>query len=145
MRKTIGRIAGPLGGLFIAFSLLTRLLITGEFHWIVWLQLGLGVAGVVLYATTAFDDLRGIATGRGAVFVLTSTVSTLALLGILAGGNYWVAKKGWEWDLTRGKIHTLSEQTQSLLGALDADGKITVTAFYRPVDPEYPADRKSVV
>lgn len=139
MRKTIGRIAGPLGGLFIAFSLLTRLLITGEFHWIVWLQLGLGVAGVVLYATTAFDDLRGIATGRGAVFVLTSTVSTLALLGILAGGNYWVAKKGWEWDLTRGKIHTLSEQTQSLLGALDADGKITVTAFYRPVDPEYPA------
>lgn len=137
MRKTIGRIAGPLGILFIVFAVLARLIITGEFNALIWTQLALGLGGVLIFATTAFDDLRGIATGRGAVFVLSSAVSTVALVGVLGGLNYWVAQKRVVWDLSEGKIHTLAEQSQSLLAQLSEENKVTVTAFFRPVDPEY--------
>lgn len=137
MGKTIGRVVGPLGVLFVVFGLLSRVFVTGEFNWLVLGQIGLGLAGVALYAATAFDEVRGLATGRGAVFVITSAVSTVALLALLGVANYWIASKRVEWDLTEGKIHTLAQQTRDLLGALDESNKVTVTAFYRPADPEY--------
>lgn len=137
MKKTIGRVVGPLGVLFVLFALFTRVAITGEFSAIVWGQLLLGLAGIGVFAATAFDDMRNIATGRGSVFVVTSSVATVALLAVLVGVNYWAHKQRVEWDMTEGGIHTLSEQTQSLLKALTPETKVTVNAFYRPADPEY--------
>jgi ABC-type uncharacterized transport system involved in gliding motility auxiliary subunit len=137
MTKTVGRVLGPLGILFILFALASRVMLTGGFTWPVTTQLGLGVLFVAVYAATAFDDVRRISAGRGSMFVLTSAVSTVVLAGILATLNYVAVQKRVEWDLTREGIHTLAEQTRSTLAALTPANKITVTAFYRPTEQEY--------
>ncbi|MFM2152335.1 MAG: hypothetical protein RL199_770 [Pseudomonadota bacterium] len=138
MSKTVGRVIGPLGALFILFALFARLFITGEFNAVVWGQLLLGLGGVGVWAATAFDDARNVATGRGTVFVAMSTVATLLVLGLLGAANYTAVKKKKEWDLTKASIHTLAEQTTGLLKGLTPERKVKVTAFYQPmVDREY--------
>lgn len=134
MTKTVGRVIGPLGALFVLFALFGRLL-AGEFNGMVWLQLGLGLAGVAGWAATAFDDARNVATGRGTIYVATSTVTALLVVVLLGALNFVAIKKKKEWDFTKGGIHTLAEQTSDLLQKLDA--KVKVTAFYQPLDAEY--------
>lgn len=135
MKKTIGRVVGPLGALFVLFALLSRLFITGEFNAYVWIQLGLGIAGLVVWVTTAFDDVRNIATGRGTMFVVTSAVATLVLTAGLGAANYWAKAQEVEWDFTAAGVHTLAEQTQDLLKKLDEKTKVKVTAFYANGEP----------
>jgi ABC-type uncharacterized transport system involved in gliding motility auxiliary subunit len=136
MSKTIGRVIGPLGALFVLFALFARLLITGEFNWIVWTQLALGLAGLGVWAATAFDDARNVATGRGTLYVATSVVAAVLVVAILGALNFVAVKKKKEWDFTKGGIHTLAEQTTSILQKLDA--KVKVTALYQPlVDREH--------
>lgn len=137
MKKTIGRIVGPLGFLLVAFSLLTYLFITREFDAYVWVELVLGVAGIAVFVATAFDDVRNIATGRGTTFVITSAVVGAVLVGALGAVNYWAKKNEKEWDFTADRIHTLAEQTQSLLKALTPETKVHVYAFYAN-DPQQP-------
>lgn len=138
MSKTIGRVIGPLGALFILFALFARVFLTGEFNWIVWLQLGLGLAGVAGWATTAFDDARNVATGRGSMFVAFSVVASVLVIAMLGAVNYVAHKKNKEWDLTKGGIHTLSEQTTAMLQKLTPETKVKVSAFYNQlVDREY--------
>lgn len=137
MKKTIGRVVGPLGFLLVAFALLTYLFITREFDAYVWVELALGLAGIAVFAATAFDDVRNIATGRGTVFVATSAVVGVVLVGALAAGNYWAKAQEKEWDFTADKIHTLADQTQELLRKLTPDTKVTVYAFYAN-DPQQP-------
>lgn len=137
MKKTIGRVVGPLGFLLVAFSLLTYLFITREFDGLVWVELLLGLLGIGFFAATAFDDVRNIATGRGTVFVATSAVMLAVVVGALAAVNYWAKSQEKEWDFTATGIHTLAEQTQSLLKKLTPDTKVTVYAFYAN-DPQRP-------
>ena len=138
MKKTVGRVIGPLGILLILFALFARVFLTGEFNTVVWLQLGLGVAGLVFWLLSAFDDARNMATGRGTVFVVVSVVAGALVLGTLGALNYAAVKKGKEWDLTAGGIHTLAGQTTAALQAIPADAKVHVTAFYQPlVDREH--------
>ncbi len=140
MTKTIGRVIGPLGALFVLFALFARIFITGEFNWIVWTQMGLGLAGVGVWAATAFDDARNVATGRGTQFVAVSVIATVLALSLLGALNFVATKKKKEWDLTKGGIHTLAEQTTGMLSKLTPASKVTVTAFFQPlVDREYQA------
>lgn len=139
MSKTLGRVLGPLGILAILFGLASRMFIYGEFNTRVVVLLALGVAFVAYYAAAAFDDLRRISTGRGSVFVLTSAVTTLVIGAIIGTLNYVAVQKRAEWDLTKEGIHTLSEQTRTLLEGLTPETKLTVTAFYSANEPEYGA------
>jgi ABC-type uncharacterized transport system involved in gliding motility auxiliary subunit len=140
MSKTLGRVLGPLGLLLVFFSGFTLLFLTGEINWLVALQLGLGVGGIAFWGATAFEDARRIATGRGTVFVVTSAVTVVALLGVLVGANYWVSRKHVEFDLTKNKLHTLADETKTMLKALTPETKVKVTAFYKPItDQEYGA------
>jgi len=137
MKTFISRVAGPLGGLFLFFGLFARLFVTGEFDAIVIGQLVIGVAALVLYAATAFDELRGIATGRGSLFVVTNVVAGIALLAIAVFANYAAQTARKEWDFTKDGIHTLSEQTTALLKGLTEENAVHVTAFYRSTDQEF--------
>jgi len=135
--KTFGRVTGPLGVLFILFGLMTRLVVPPEYSWLMWCMLVIGLGGIAAWVITAFEDARNLATGRGTLFVATSAVTTCLLLFALAAVNYIAEKKRVEWDFTKGSIHTLSEQTTGILKGLDEKNKVSVTAFYRPADPEY--------
>lgn len=135
MNKTIGRVLGPLGPLFLIFALLAYLFITGTFNWIVISQLVIGVVCLVAYVVTALDDLRNLATGRGTVFLVTNAIGLVAVVGILAGVNFKAYKSGKEWDLTKAGIHTLADQTQSLVKGLDDKSKVKVYAFYQTNEP----------
>lgn len=146
-KKNIGRTLGPLGmllvvfgGIFVFFMGLTEktaLPIKSDYAWVPWAEVLVGLAFIGIYAATAFDDVRNIATGRGTAFVLSSSVSIIALVVVLAGVNYWATSKTLEWDFTKAGIHTLSDQTTGLLGALDDSSKVKATIFYRAADPQY--------
>ena len=138
MSKTTGRVIGPLGALFVLFALFSRVFLARQFNLFMWVQLLLGVAGIVVWAVTAFEDARNVATGRGAQYVGMSAAGAAILLVALGAGNYVASHKKVEWDMTKGGIHTLAPQTQSLLKALTPKDKVTVTAFYQAlVDREY--------
>ncbi len=140
MSKTLGRVLGPLGLLLLFFGAFTLVFLTGEMNWLVALQFGLGLGGIIFWGITAFEDARRLATGRGTVFVVTSAVTVVALIGVLVGGNYWVSRKHVEFDLTKNKLHTLSDETKALLKGLTPDDKVHVVAFFRPItDQEYGA------
>jgi ABC-type uncharacterized transport system involved in gliding motility auxiliary subunit len=140
MSKTLGRVLGPLGLVFLIFAVITRVAVTPDMNWLVLLHLGLGIGGIAFWIMTAFDDASRLATGRGTVFVVTSTVTIVALLGILIGGNYWAVRKHVEFDLTKNKLHTLADETKTLLKGLTPATKVNVIAFYKPIgDQEYSA------
>jgi ABC-type uncharacterized transport system involved in gliding motility auxiliary subunit len=135
MNKNFGRVCGLLGALFLVFAFLAYVFIAREFNWMVYSQLALGVALLGAGAATALDDLQNIATGRGSVFVITNSIGIAALIGALIGINYKVYKAGKEWDLTKDQIHTLADQTQSLVKGLTDANKVTVYAFYQLGEP----------
>lgn len=82
-------------------------------------------AGAVLGRHPLARALKSRATRYGA----NSAVLTLAFLGVLVLANVLVARHDHKWDLTAGRLHTLSGQTVQLLKSLTAP--VSITAFYQ--------------
>lgn len=147
MNKKIGRVLGPIGVLLVLFGLVflgfigltekTAMPIKSDFSWLPGLQVLLGLAFIAYYAATAFDEVRNIATGRGAAFVLINGGALVALLAVLVAVNYWASYEKIEIDLTKGGLHTLADQTKTALDGLDEASAVDAAVFYRAQDPEY--------
>jgi hypothetical protein len=135
MNKTIGRVLGPLGLLFLLFSVLSYVFIFNSFHILVIAEAALGLGFIGAFLATAFEDVRSVAVGRGWSYVVSTVVSVVALVAIVVGANYKAYKSGKEWDLTKNGIHTLAEQTQTLVKGLTPNTKVTVYAFFQVGEP----------
>ena len=64
----------------------------------------------------------------------STLVAILALLAILAGINYLAARYYQRIDVTEGGMHSVSDQTATVLDSLTTD--VHVLAFYHETDPE---------
>lgn len=62
---------------------------------------------------------------------LSQTIVAGALgLAILVGLNVLAVKKGWRWDVTKNKRHSLAQQSVDVLKSMN--GKFSALAFYKP-------------
>ena len=134
MARTALLLAG-LGGVALAFGLLTALLaVLQPFSDPIWIVGNLAV-GLVLLAAAAFMSLETLRermrtgasrrAGRYGTSAVLGAVFSIAILGFLA---FLSVRHAHRIDVSESKVHTLSEQTKSLLARLDQD--VTITAFF---------------
>ncbi len=134
--KQQGQAAGLFGAVALFSAFFSWFFITNRFaDPYVFVQVILGVLGLVGYFATNRGSLGDQLTGRGTFYGAVSAVSGSVLILALVGVNYIVVKKPKSWDLTKEKLFTLSDQTVTTLKGLKAE--VTVTAFYGAADPEF--------
>ena len=138
--SSIGRFTGAIGAVFLVSLPLTWLL-TSELGLIFWTKLGLGVAGVLLYLITERSFWSRQIGGRSTSLYLMSLLSALFVIGAVAAINVYMAQRPIEWDLTKDKIYTLSDQTQKVMQGLRQDVK--VYGFLRNTEPYYAAIKET--
>jgi ABC-type uncharacterized transport system involved in gliding motility auxiliary subunit len=131
--KLIGRVAGMFGLVVLFSAVFNWLFVTGSIAAApVLIRLGLAAVGIAFYLFATRDEKR---LGRGAFFGTVSAVSALVLITALVAVNYIAVKKPKSWDLTKEKLFTLSDQTQSTLSQLKQP--VAIQAFFGPADPEF--------
>lgn len=135
MKKTLwARVLGLLGLVLLLSSVVTALfgqttLLLGK--------LALGLAGIAAgVALGAPGGLRRFFTGRAAAYGLLTAASGLALVVLLGAANWAALRRPRTWDLTKGKVFTLSEETRRTVAGLRRD--VEVLAFYGQGDEAYP-------
>ncbi len=79
----------------------------------------LGALGALVF------QYRALFRGRTAAFAFNSALTTLLILGILSGVAFLTHKFPQRADLTKNKVHTLSDQTEKLIRGLQQDVQIT--------------------
>lgn len=132
----IGKILGVFGLLLLLSSPFTLFLTAGSLA----LAATKAVAGAVLvglYFTTNYKQLGQFASRRSSFFFASTALTALVTLGALVAVNYIAHKKNQRWDLTAGRLFTLSPQTLSTLKGLEE--KVRAVAFVPPEHPAYEA------
>jgi len=126
--KHRGQAAGLLG-LVSFFSALWALFLTKSvIDPYVIVPLVLAAGGLVIYLVTNAGEMGQQFTGRGSFYNVMSAIFGVLLVGALISANYIAARRPKQWDLTKDKVYTLSEQTISTLKGLRQEVKIT--AFF---------------
>ncbi|MCE5301283.1 MAG: GldG family protein [Spirochaetia bacterium] len=112
----------------IALLVIAALVATvkGEFDLTGYIMAGLGAASLVLYSIVNFERVKGLFTNRATRYGFNAAVYSILVIGaiILAQTIFTIHTK--EFDLTKAKRHTLSEQTNMVLKNLKTD----VEAYY---------------
>jgi len=134
--KQQGQAAGLFGAVALLSGLFCWFFIAGRFsHPAVWIQLALGVAAIAAYLVTNVDSVGTQLAGRGTFYGVVSGATALIVVAALAGLNYIAVKKPKNWDFTKNKIYTLSDQTDGVLKGLKDE--VRVVAFFAPNEPEF--------
>ena len=134
MNKSFSRIALGFGVALLVSSAAILLLVPGSAR----VAVVEAIAGLVLvgvYFAANKGSLGRTFGGKATMFYGVSAVIAVVLAGALGAGNYVAAKKKVNWDLTKGGLYTLAEDTTRTLRGLA--NEVKVTAFYGAADPEY--------
>lgn len=95
---------------------------------ILYLGIGLFIAGLAIYTLLDPDRVRKILSGRQARYGSNAFIMLLAFLGILIISNVLVYQNPQRWDVTEDKQHTLAPETIDALDALPEP--VLAEAFY---------------
>ena len=139
--SSFGRFCGAIGAVLLVSLPLTWLL-TETVGIIFWSKLALGVLGVAAYLVTEKGFWSRQVGGRSTLLYVMSLLSAAAVFGAVVSLNVYIAQRPVEWDLTKDKIYTLSDQTQQVLTSLRRDVK--VYAFLRNTEPYYGAIQETL-
>ncbi len=107
----------------------------GELRYYLLAALALVLAHLVL----RFEDVMRLVGRRQLKYGGNTLVLVLAVLGILAGVNYVVARNTKRFDLTKDQRYSLSDQTRKVVSGLQQDVKITY--FQRSLEMARGQDR----
>jgi len=88
----------------------------------------IGGALVLLHLLLKWEDIVIAIGGRQMMYGAFSLVLIAAVLGILVGVNWYVARHGKRWDVTKNQRYSLSDATKKSLAALKDD--ITIVYFH---------------
>src|SRR5262245_41282196 len=94
------------------------------------------VGGALLLALGIYRNLAGLkrtVTARGTRERAQALVAGAVFGGILVAGNVLAARHPWRYDATQNKIHTLSDQTESVVRGLAEP--VELLAFFQAGDP----------
>ncbi len=130
-----GRIIGILGIVSLLSVPLTLFLWDWEFTWLAATKLLFGVFAVIFWLFSNAPSLRAMFQGRATFYMAFTILFVVLGLGTAVIANYIFYKYPMRFDLTREKIHSLSEQSTRLLAKLD--GKVEVVALYNAKEPLY--------
>lgn len=105
--------------------------------WFVWpyrkaLVLGLGLAGLAALAAYVAMNVSSLKRGfnrRSLIYGGNAVVVTVLVLAILVLVNYFLANHHARFDLTAAKVHSLSDQSLTVLRNLKTD--VSIKAFFR--------------
>jgi ABC-type uncharacterized transport system involved in gliding motility auxiliary subunit len=102
---------------------------------ILYIGIGMFIAGLAIYTLLDPDRVRKILSGRQARYGSNSFIMLLAFLGILIVGNILVYQNPQRWDMTEDKQHTLAPETIQALETLPEP--VLAIAFYsQRLDPQ---------
>jgi ABC-type uncharacterized transport system involved in gliding motility auxiliary subunit len=132
-RALLARLLSSLGLLALGSTLVTFLVGTPR-HAAA--KAALGVAALLAgLALSGPGGARRFLSGRAARFGVFTAASTALLVAALAIAAWIAQRRPVAWDLTRDRIHTLSDDTVRTLRALPGD--VRVLAFYRQDEPAH--------
>lgn len=132
--KNISRIILAVGIAMFVSAAATLLVASGAADIAIW-QAAIGIAALVFYFATNRGAASRTFAGKATLFYAMSLIIGVVLLGGLVAGNYIANKKAIRWDLTKGSIFTLSDDTVKTVQGL-AD-EVKVTAFFGAAEPAY--------
>jgi ABC-type uncharacterized transport system involved in gliding motility auxiliary subunit len=132
MTKSLSSFAG-LGGIVLLLFGLAAYGLTGRFD--VWTAVHVAGGAILLIVAIALNltGFRTTVAARGTREQLQAVAATVLAGGILVAGNIYAVRHPWQYDATEKKIHTLSEQTLSLLRGLAQP--VELLAFLQAGDP----------
>lgn len=126
---TVGQVAGSLGLTAAGFGLALYAIDPGVLP-LALLNLGLGLAGLLLYALTHGGSLRRRVGGRSSLFLGLELLAGLGWLGLMGAVNMYAKQRPQEWDLTRDQLYSLHEQSAQVAAGLKTP--VVVYGFFRP-------------
>ncbi|NNL87370.1 MAG: GldG family protein [Myxococcales bacterium] len=134
---------GWLGAVFIVFGLLSLLLqlatgglfITRDLPFI-WGNFGIGLVLLIVAAVTNAEKIRErLSTGgakRAGKYGSSAVLSTLLGIVVLSLLAFLTTRYHTRWDWTESGVHTLSDQSRSVVEGLEQD--VQFTGFYTPIN-----------
>lgn len=103
--------------------------------------LAAGLALILVHLSLRWDDLTRYVGRRQMRYGANTLVLVAVVLAILVGLNYLVYRHDKQWDLTKNRRYSLSDQTKKVLGGLDQD--VRVWYFQRGAELRNAEDRMS--
>ena len=95
------------------------------------------LAGLFLYANVLIIGRRHwLRNAAGISMGLHQTVRAIAVLTLVVCANAVVARASARLDVTEERLHTLTDQTRSLIGELSDERPVLIRAFVSPTVPE---------
>ena len=131
-----GRMLGAIGAvLLVSVPLTWGLSQEIAFQGLVTWKLIIALVCEAIYLLTNKDTLREKAGSRSTLMWSMTLVSSLIVLALVGVVNFMAVENDREWDMTRDKVFSLSDQTQSIVGRLDQD--VQVYAFFNRKEAAY--------
>src|SRR5918992_924612 len=90
-----------------------------------WLALA-GLACVLIYTASQWREIRTSFQRRQTRYGALASISVIVVLLILIAVNYLASRRSKRWDLTENQVNSLSEQSEKVLGGLDAPMKFVL-------------------
>ena len=130
---------GALGAVFIVFGILSVLLLVAgaptELGWII-ANFAIGflllIGAIFTSVDTIGERLRSGEGRRIGKYGSSAIAQAAILIAIVFGLAFLSNRYHHRWDVSEGKVHSISDQTQKLLAGLQQD--VQVTAFYSKLD-----------
>jgi gliding motility-associatede transport system auxiliary component len=125
MLNTILSIVGWVGTLLVFAGVAIRLFRPQWDQYAYWAAIG-GLVCVGLYTLSQWREIVRSFQKRETKLGAMTSISVIAVLGILIGVNYLVSRRDKRWDLTAAGSYTLSDQTTKVLSSLKSPVKAVV-------------------
>jgi ABC-type uncharacterized transport system involved in gliding motility auxiliary subunit len=125
MLNTIFGIVGWIGTLLVFAGVAIRVFRPEWDHYAYWAAIA-GLVCVVFYTLTQWRDIVRSFQKRETKLGAMMSISVVAVLAILVGVNWVVARRDKRWDLTANSSYTLSDQTVKVLSGLKTPVKVLV-------------------
>jgi ABC-type uncharacterized transport system involved in gliding motility auxiliary subunit len=125
MLNTILSIVGWVGTLLVFAGVVIRLFRPQWDQYAYWAAIG-GLVCVGLYTLSQWREIVRSFQKRETKLGAMTSISVIAVLGILIGVNYLVSRRDKRWDLTAAGSYTLSDQTTKVLSSLKSPVKAVV-------------------
>jgi ABC-type uncharacterized transport system involved in gliding motility auxiliary subunit len=135
--KTFGQVLGAVGAAILVTSPILLLFGAAGSSFVIW-QAVIGVIMCAMYVAFDPTQVGRMLTGKGTFFAATAGGLGLVLVVAVGAVDYVAAAKvPKQWDLTKNKIYTLSDDTQKTVKGLTQE--VHAYAFYTSTDKEFGA------
>ncbi len=96
---------------------------------------GLGAVLFMAYFVFNFREVKQALGGRTTLYSLNTLLAVMLVLGIIGLLNFLSSRHHKRWDITEGKIHSLSDQSIKVLQNLDKNQRdVEVSCFFKEGD-----------